>query len=256
MAFWTFFSLWLLAILPDQALSQQGGPPPLQPLGDVLMLVMDSNKDQAVTMSEVQSQLKTLEALFSQGGNDPEGSEYLDLLRGVQAVAPQIFELLDVNGDKVLKKKELKFMEKLEKSIQKGGTFKQLVRDCFAILDTNKDDEITMEEWKAADISAITASVHELFPLRPSAEELETVVQKLLVGSDANTETLSTGFFSSMDDNGDGALQRTEVGKAYNIAGRKFLEISKTIKQMGPMLAMFGGGMDMGGAGGGMRNEF
>lgn len=252
-AFWTFFSLWLLAILPEQAFSQQGGgPPPLQPLGDVLMLVMDSNKDQAVSMPEVQSQLKMLEGLFSQGD---EGSEYLDLLRGVQAAAPQMFELLDVNGDKVLKKKELKVMEKLEKSIQKGGTFKQLVRDCFGILDTNKDDEISMEEWKAADISAITAAVHELFPLRPSAEELEAVVQKLLVGSDANTETLSTGFFSSMDDNGDGALQRAEVGKAYNIAGRKFLEIAKTIKQMGPMLAMFGGGMDMGGAGG-MRNEF
>jgi hypothetical protein len=251
MAFWTLLSLWLLGILPA-ALSQQQGAPPLQPLGDVLMLVMDSNKDQSLTMSEVQNQLKVLEGLFSQGDSQ-EGSEYLSLLRGVQAAAPQIFELLDVNGDKVLKQLELEFLEKLDKSLQKGGDFKQLVRDCFAILDTNQDDELTIEEWKAADISSITTKVHALFPLRPTAEELEDVIKKLLVGSD--TETLSTTMFSKIDYNGDGAVQRTEVGKAYSTAGRKFLEISKTIKQMGPMLAMFGGGGDMGGGMGGMKIE-
>ena len=80
---------------------------------------------------------------------------------------------------------------------------------------------------------------------------MEDVVKKLIVGSD--TETLSTILFTKIDNDGDGKVQQAEVGKAYTIAGRKFLVISKTIEQMGPMLAMFGGGVDMGG---GMKTEF
>jgi len=67
-----------------------------------------------------------------------------------------------------------------------------------------------------------------------------------------------------IDTDNDGYISRKEVGAAYNTGGKKFLEVSKTIKQMGPMLAMFdagsmgrthpGGGMPR--AGGPIRTEF
>ena len=60
--------------------------------------------------------------------------------------------------------------------------------------------------------------------------------------------------FDWLDTDKDGFVSRQEVGKAYGTGGKKWMEISKQIKQMGPMMALFGaggmGGMD------GMRREF
>ena len=82
-------------------------------------------------------------------------------------------------------------------------------------------------------------------------EEFVKVLLQNIGGVDK--ENVAAGI-SWLDEDGDGKISRKEVGMAYNTAGRKFLEVSKTIKQMGPMLALFGGG-DMGGMGN-MKTEF
>lgn len=231
----------------------------LQPLGDVLHLVLDKDKDQRVTMNEVNSQMAMLENLF-QNGEGKEGDEYMRLLTGVKAAAPKIFELLDASGDKALSKSELKYVTKFEKSLKKGGGMRELLRDVFALLDGDGDDQLSVDELLEGSksenvITKVTIRFHELFPLRKSPEELEFFVKGAIksIGGSNNAldrESVVEGM-KWIDDDGDGFIQRKEVGKYYNVAGKKFLEISKTIKQMGPMLAMFGGSMDMNGGGGG-----
>ena len=244
MPFLRLLSASFLTILLSAPLVLSQQPPPPQSLGDVLLMVLDNDKDQKVTMTELQSQLKMLETLFQE---DQEG-EYLPLLRTVQKWSPQLFALLDANGDQKLSAKELKVLTLLEASMKKDGSFKPFLRSCFQLLDTNDNDEISAEEWAQANekASGLAIEVHTLFPtLRSTPQELEEFVQNTLLGMDANTQAASTKAFEILDENGDGAVQRKEVGAAYNKAGRKFMEISKTIKQMGPMLAMFGGGGGM-----------
>ena len=254
---WISFQLMATIVVRIDA-QQQRQQPKMQPLGDVLLLVLDSNKDQRVTMDEVRNQLQTLEQLF-QHGNDEESREYLQLLRNVERAAPKLFELVDSNQDARLNKAELKHVTQFEKSIQKGGAMKQFVRDCFALMDGDSNDELSYNEWTDASshLAAMAEKFHAVFPaLRSKPEELESFVRDMvLLGNagdgdgtkaTAELERKSKEVFRSIDADGDGAIQRKEVGVLYNATGKRFLEISKTIKQMGPMLAMFGGGDMMG----------
>ena len=106
-------------------------------------------------------------------------------------------------------------------------------------------------------ISKVTIRVHELFPLREDANELKMFVKRAIEsisGGDDNEDNIVHGIISWMDDDKDGFISKKEVGKAYNEAGKKFLEVSKTLKQMGPMLAMFDAKYpDLTGAGGGRK---
>ncbi|KAL7524869.1 hypothetical protein ACHAWF_001118 [Thalassiosira exigua] len=240
-------------LVASQAPKQQ---PPLQPLGDVLHLVLDKDKDQRATMEEVESQTKMLEGLL-QGAEGPEAEEYRAMLKGFANKAPLVFELLDVDGDGALTQSELKYATKFEKSLKKGGGMRDLLRDVFGMLDADGDDRLSADELLAGSkdeelISRATGRFHELFPLRESSGDLEPFVRGVLAaasGGGTDLEGVERGM-KWMDDDGDGHIQRKEVGRHYNEAGKKFLEVSKTIKQMGPMLALFGGG-DMGGMGGG-----
>ncbi|KAL7539254.1 hypothetical protein ACHAXR_009113 [Thalassiosira sp. AJA248-18] len=236
----------------------------LQPLGDVLHLVLDKDKDKKVTITEVNSQITMLGELF-QNADGEEGEEYRTLLQGVKAAAPKMFELLDSNGDGALSKGELNYVTKFEKSLKKGGGMRDFLRDVFGILDSDGDDQLSADELlegsntKSSDaIAKATVRFHELFPLRKTPEELESFVLGTIesIGGGGGSASLDKESVAEgmkwIDDDGDGYIQRSEVGKYYNIAGKKFLEISKTIKQMGPMLALFGGGgMGMNGGGGG-----
>jgi len=254
-------SVFLIAVTVTETTAQQRNQPPLQPIGDVLHLVLDKDKNQKVTMIEVNSQLAMLESLFQNASpEDEQGGEYKLLLQGVKASAPTIFTLLDSNNDNGLTKVELQYVTKFEKSLSKGGGMRELLRDVYAILDTNGDELLSVDELLDGStndeiITKVTEKVHTLFPVRKSSKELEEFVKGTISsiggGEDGamDKESISKGI-AWIDDDNDGYVSRKEVGKAYNVAGKKFLEISKTIKQMGPMLAMFGGG-DMGGGGGG-----
>eukprot|EP00568_Trieres_chinensis_P018890 CAMPEP_0183329464 /NCGR_PEP_ID=MMETSP0160_2-20130417/84809_1 /TAXON_ID=2839 ORGANISM="Odontella Sinensis, Strain Grunow 1884" /NCGR_SAMPLE_ID=MMETSP0160_2 /ASSEMBLY_ACC=CAM_ASM_000250 /LENGTH=299 /DNA_ID=CAMNT_0025497655 /DNA_START=101 /DNA_END=1001 /DNA_ORIENTATION=- len=249
----------LLLLISAYDVSSQPPQQPLQPLGDVLLMVLDKDKDKKVTMSEINAQMAQLENLF-QHGEGPEADEYRRLLLGAKAAAPKAFQLLDSNRDDGLSRTELRYVTKFEKSLKKGGGMKELLRDVFATLDADGDDRLGVDELAEGSrsdevIAEATSKFHALFPIRKSAKELESFVRDAIGsigggkgkgGIDAlDRDTVAEGM-KWIDDDGDGYVQRKEVGKYYNAAGRKFLEISKTIKQMGPMLAMFGG-MDMGG---------
>eukprot|EP00577_Skeletonema_sp_RCC1716_P033479 CAMPEP_0113413208 /NCGR_PEP_ID=MMETSP0013_2-20120614/23291_1 /TAXON_ID=2843 ORGANISM="Skeletonema costatum, Strain 1716" /NCGR_SAMPLE_ID=MMETSP0013_2 /ASSEMBLY_ACC=CAM_ASM_000158 /LENGTH=282 /DNA_ID=CAMNT_0000299843 /DNA_START=98 /DNA_END=946 /DNA_ORIENTATION=- /assembly_acc=CAM_ASM_000158 len=240
-------------------------PPPSQPLGDVLFQLLDKDKNQKVTLDEVNSQLNMLEMMFNPvegaGGDDSgndEANEYKQLLSGVKSAAPTLFNLLDVNNNQSLSKSELAHVTKFEKALKKGGGMRELLRDVFSILDENADELLSVEEimdGSANDqvITKLSTRVHELFPLRSDADELKDFVTSTIEsiagdGAVVDKESVAKGM-KWVDDDGDGHISKKEVAKYYNLAGKKFMEISKTIKQLGPMLAMFGG-MDMNGGGG------
>lgn len=256
---------------------QQRQQPALQPLGDVLHLVLDKDKNQRVTMAEVDDQLSMLGLLFQNADGDKEAEEYRRLLDGAKLAAPKLFELLDSDGDGSLTKIELQYVTRFEKSLpskKEGGGMRDLLRDVFGMLDVDSDDRLSAEELSsgfASDdvVARATARFHELLPLRETPGELENFVRETIVGSyiggmdnkkeesvAALAAAAADGIVRWMDDDGDGFIQRREVGRHYNVAGRKFAEISKTIKQMGPMMALFGGMGDMNGGGGGGGGGF
>lgn len=223
-------------------------PQPMQPLGDVLHQVFDQDKDGKVTMPEVKVLLKSLEAMMG-NGEGAEGAKMRRLLSSVASAAPTLFDLFDVNQDKTLSKAELRYATQLEKSMDKGGGMRVLVRDVFEILDADGDDQLSLEELAEGSRSdeaagKLATKFHALLPLRQTPEELEPFVSGVLAAD-------AKAWFAWFDVDGDGLVQRKEVGKRYNAAGREFLDIVKTIKQVGPMLAMLGGGAfgDMGGGG-------
>ena len=245
--------------------SQQFQQPPAQPLGDVLHQLFDKDKNQKVSLEEVNSQLDMLELILNpaveaggQDSNNDEVNEYKQLLSGFKSATPTIFNLLDVNSDKSLSKSELAHVTKFEKALKKGGGMRELLRDLFSILDDNADELLSVDELvdgcgNDQVIAKILTRVHELFPLRTDADELKEFAMNSIEsvigdGAVVDKESVTKGM-KWIDDDGDGHISKKEVGKYYNLAGKKFMEISKTIKQLGPMLAMFGG-MDMNGGGG------
>lgn len=249
--------------------------PPTQPLGEILHQLLDKDKNQKVSLDEVNSQLDMLDLLFNpttadtttSGGEDSsEVNEYKQLLSGVKSATPTLFNLLDINQDKSLSKSELAHVTKFEKALKKGGGMRELLRDVFAIVDENADELISVDEIvdgcgnnndQEVIITKIASRVLELFPLRNDVDELKEFVassiESIVVGGGGavvlNKESVTKGM-KWIDDDGDGHISKKEVGKYYNLAGKKFMEISKTIKQIGPMISMFGG-MDMNGGGGG-----
>ena len=200
----------------------------------------------------------------SSGERDSDVNEYKQLLSGVKSATPTLFHLLDTNQDKSLSKSELAHVTKFEKTLKKGGGMRELLRDVFAIVDENSDELISVDEIvngcgnnDQVVITKIASRVLELFPLRSDADELKEFVmssiESIVGGSGGGAvvvdkESVAKGM-KWIDDDGDGHISKKEVGKYYNLAGKKFMEISKTIKQIGPMLSMFGG-MDMNGGGG------
>lgn len=243
-------------------------PPTQQPLGEILHQLLDKDKNQKVTLDEVNSQVDMLELIFNpvdtssgEDSNNKEVNEYKQLLSGFKSAAPTLFNLLDINQDKSLSKSELAHVTKFEKALKKGGGMRELLRDVFAIVDENTDELLSVDEivngcGNDQMITKISTRVLELFPLRSDADELKDFVSSSIEsivgggGAVVDKESLVNGM-KWIDDDGDGHISKKEVGKYYNLAGKKFMEISKTIKQLGPMLAMFGG-MDMnGGSGGG-----
>ena len=258
--------------------SQQFQPPPptTQPLGEVLHQLLDKDKNQKVTLDEVNSQLDMLDLLFNpttadtSGGENSEVNEYKQLLSGVKSATPTLFHLLDTNQDMSLSKSELAHVTKFEKALKKGGGMRELLRDVFAIVDTNMDELVSVDEIvdgcgnnDQVMITKIASRVLELFPVRNDADKLKEFVmssiESIVGGSGAGAVVLDkesvTKGMKWIDDDEDGHISKKEVGKYYNLAGKKFMEISKTIKQIGPMLSMFGG-MDMNGGGSGGGDAF
>jgi hypothetical protein len=256
--------LLLLLLVCTPVVAQQqfgaggpGGAP--QPLHDVLMMVFDKDHDGKVTMGEVTQTMGSLEALLSEGGDPASGENpYLGMLQGAQAAAPHLFTLLDADASEGLTKAELKWVTKFQKAL-KSGAARNLTRDVFNAVDVDPtDDKLSAAEVAAlADaaspvLAAVADLVHAAFPLRRSADDLKGLLKGLLLGTSgggSKEEELARSGIAFVDGNGDGFVDRKEAGKAFSAAKKSFLEVAKTVQQMGPMMAMFGGG-GMGGMGG------
>lgn len=248
------FIALLLASSANCAVGQGGSQQqrPLQPLGDVLHLVFDTDKDGKVSLDEVQLQINTLNMLVA-GAEGQQGEDYRRILSGVKAAAPTIFDLLDGDSDQRLTKKELSYATKFEGSLQikrdgRGGGMRDFIREIFTTLDTSENDELTAGEILAGCksdevITHLSKKLHELFPLRKSPGDLEGFVRSTIesLGGNALDEAGVIEGIKWIDADADGIVQRSEVGRYYKTAAMKFVEISKQIRQIGPMFAMLGG---------------
>jgi Ca2+-binding EF-hand superfamily protein len=282
---WCLITLLCAAsVWPSYSQQQQQ---PLQPLDKVLLLVLDKNKDSKVTRDEVGESMLMLELLLQMPPTPAEGSDtdntaaaagYSTLINWLKTSSPIIFNVLDDNNDNILSPQELKVFVQFEQSLTKKGTngLKELVRDIFAFMDMNNDDQLSNEEISAKIVGNSSSSNNNnkdddndkkeeddtdeellstkirngllsLFPtLRTDivdADIMPSIMSALTTYMDEATNTLDT------DNNG--YISRSEVGKYYNTVGKKIMEVSKMIKTMGPMIAMFGGGAAGGGGGGG-----
>ena len=252
---------FLVTGFPTPVLTQHHNVPP-KPLGEVLMMVFDKDKDHRVTMEEVESTMHVLRMILNEGDGEG-GSHYLAMLDGAQVAAPTIFAVLDSDQTGSLKSSELKWMTKFQKAL-KSGAMRNLTRSCFAALDVGPtDDKVSAAELEVAAqqdspvFTAIVDLVHETFPIRKSANDLKTFVLtslEAMTGSKSGTAAGSIAestAFKYIDTDGDGFIDKKEAGKAYGEMKILGLQLMSTIQEMGPMMAMMGGGF-----GGAFGDEF
>ena len=117
-----------------------------------------------------------------------------------------------------------------------------MVRDLFAFLDANENDQLCSEELskvssKKDSSTKISGGYVCLFP-HAAKDVIEVQLLPAIVNVITKYEVVAK---SALNDDGDGHVQRSEVGMYYNRIWSKFMEVSKTNMQMGPMLFMFGG---------------
>lgn len=261
--------------------SQQQQPPkrpPLQPLDKVLLLVLDKNKDSKVTRDEVGESMLMLEMLLQMpaipadgGNNDNAAAGYSTLIQWLKTSSPIIFNVLDTNNDGTLSPAELKVFVQFEQSLTKKGTggLKDLVRDVFAFIDMNNDDQLSNDELLAkvtvnpssnnndddkgdddddTDEELLATKIRNgLLSLFPTlrTDVVDADIMPLIMS--AMKQYMDVAM-NTLDTDNNGYISRSEVGKYYNTVGKKIMEVSTMIKTMGPMIAMFGGG-DAGGSG-------
>ena len=245
-----------LAPAPQQAFGANGSPA-LQPLDQITLQVFDKDKDGKVTLPEVKKSLKAFAGMAGAFGGDPSAgpNKMAQTVEAAEKVAPALFALMDADDSKGLDASELKWIVKVQKAL-KSGTLRNLTRDVFDTMDTDADSVLSAAELEAAADSGgellpkVVALVHEAFPIRKSAEELQQMLTK---GAEASGLSLADGI-KFVDADGDGQVDRKEAGKAFSAFKSAFLQGAKTLQEMGPMLAMFGdmdeGGGGMGGMGG------
>ena len=238
-------------IFAPQAAFDGRGAPAKQPIDDVIMQVFDKDVDKRITLKEV---AMTLDGFAEMSGMfmDPETGQNKmgKLIDAAKKMAPSIFAILDADDSKGLSKKEVVWFAKVQKAFN-SGALRNLTRDCFDTLDADSDDSLSADELQAASdvdgapLGEVVALVHAAFPIRKDAAELKQLLVDLQGAAGAG---LAEGV-ALIDADADGQISRKEAGKAFLAAKKAFLAAVTTLQEMGPMLAMFGGG---GGPGGGM----
>lgn len=231
----------MLALLALSLGQQPGGFE--QPLGQTIMQVFDKDKSGGITSAEVNTQLTMLAGMAGgmDGGGSGPGSEVAPMINAAKKFAPDLIKLLDSDGSEALDAKEVAWIEQFQTKL-KSGVLRNLTRDVFAALDADADDALNADEIGTDDASrlaSVVELVREAFPL-----------PNLLVDTsdDAQRATLRKHLASALkllDGDGDGIASRSEAGKAFKDFRTMFLKAARTLKEMGPMLAMFGG-MDLG----------
>ena len=255
MRFFLCLSALALTPAPQQGFNAQGMPAP-QPLDEVLMSVFDKDMSGSVSSKEVQASLDAFAAMSDMGGPPQPGSPpnpMVGLIKTAKRLAPSIFRILDVDDSKGLSGDELKWVAKAQAAFN-SGAMRNLTRDVFDTIDTDSDDVLSADELRAAAdvdgavLGAVVELVHAAYPVREDAAALKALLLELVEAAGAG---MAEGV-ALVDTDGDGAIQRKEAGKAFSAAKKAFTGATKTLQEMGPMLAMFGAMGDGGGMGGGM----
>ena len=238
----------LLSLLAT-VLGQPGGGAPLQSLDAVIMQVFDKDHSGSVSLKETDSTLTALGGMV--GGMKSPGdagggpNEIEGMIESAKQFAPALFGLLDSDGTKTLDGKELLWVTKFQKVLQ-NGALRNLTRDVFAALDADEDGSVTTAESETEDVAQLAAIVELMQAVLP--------LPNLLVDTadaeqrDGLRKHLKTAM-GMLDADSDGGVTKLEAGKAFKAFRVMFLKAAKSLREMGPMLAMFGG-MDGGGMGG------
>ena len=223
----------------------------MQSLDAVIMQVFDKDHSGSVTLKETDSTLTALGSMVGgmrSPGDNGGPSEIEGMIQSAKDFAPTLFNLLDGDGSKTLDKKELLWVTKFQKVLQSGG-LRNLTRDVFAALDTDEDGSVTTAESETEDVAQL-ASIVELvqaaLPLPNLLVDTADAAQR-----DGLRKHLKHAM-GMLDADSDGAVTKLEAGKAFKSFRLMFLKAAKNLREMGPMLAMFGGmeGGGMGGIGG------
>ena len=238
---------WLLPIAivlsmaraPQQGFDARGAPAP-QPIDAVLMQVFDKDMSKGVSVGEVRQTLDSFAAM-SGGFAGPDGgaSQMTAWIDVAKRLTPSVFKLLDADGSKSLSAKELVWFAKVQKAFN-SGALRNLTRDVFDTLDGNGDSVLNDEELRAAAdaesevLSSAVAHVHTAFPLRKDANELKRLLLDVMTAAGAG---MADGV-ALIDADGDGQIDRKEAGRAFKDAKKAFVTATKTLQEMGPMLAM------------------
>lgn len=230
-----------------------GAAPP--PLHATILAVFDTSKDGLVTLEEIESTLDGLAGMAAMGmgggsGGGSGGDSANDLAVRVHTAkkhAPMLLKFMDADGSGALSEAELGWVTKAHARMKKS--LKDLARDVFDAIDTDPDESISPAEEKGAVVQPVLGQVLGLlesdFPmptLSPSVGEAATPGNLAII-------------FGMLDGDADGSVSRKEAYRAVASVKKQFLEAATLLETMGPMLAMFGGGMDggRGGAGGARR---
>ena len=239
----------------QQGLGANGQQQALQPLDSVLMQAFDKSHDGKVTLTEVLESLDGFAAMGAMGGDPGAGpNDMQKMISSAKSAAPTIFEIVDADASGGLSQKELKLFAKAEKAF-KSGTLRNLTRAMFETADGDKDGSVSAAEISAAVapdgelLDKLVALVHADFPVRGNVADMRQLVLKVM-GELRSTEMSLSDGIKWLDVDGNGSIERTELGKAYKAGKEAFLKAVETLQQMGPLLAMFAGMGDMGGGGG------
>lgn len=220
----------------------------MQSLDAVIMQVFDKDHSGSVTLKETDSTLTALGSMVGgmrSPGDNGGPSEIEGMIQSAKDFAPTLFNLLDGDGSKTLDKKELLWVTKFQKVLQSGG-LRNLTRDVFAALDTDEDGSVTTAESETEDVAqlaSIVELVQAVLPLPNLLVDTADAAQR-----DGLRKHLKHAM-GMLDADSDGAVTKLEAGKAFKSFRLMFLKAAKNLREMGPMLAMFGG-MDGGGMGG------
>lgn len=238
---------------PKQAYTANGAVA-AQPLHEVIMQVFDKDHNGKVSLPEVDKSLTSFAAMAGAFGGDTAGpNKMAEMVEAARKVAPHLFELLDADDSKSLSSAELKWVAKVQKGL-KSGALRNLTRDVFDTIDIDADSVLTATEMQSAAevdgevLPKVVELVHEALPIRKSAAELQALLTKGAEAAGASGLSLAV-LIKYLDNDGDGQVDRKEAGRAFKAFKDAFLQASKSLQEMGPMLAMFGD-MDESGGGG------
>jgi len=217
----------------QQTFGAAGNPEPA-PLDETLMNVLDKNHDGKVMLSEVNESLDGFAAMGAMGQEPGQGpSEVTLMLRAAKIGAPGIFKLMDADASGALTQDELKWVETAYTAIATQGVLKKLVQDIFAAIDSDSDETMSEAEMRAA-VESETLDV------------LLGIIKAQLpipaLSAESSRATLQENFkevVGHLDTDGDGAVERKEMLAAARAFKAMFMKGVKTVKEMGPMLAMF-----------------